>query len=128
MYLILKGDVIMSVGEKLKLFRNKKDLTLKELNKLTGISISFISDIENNRRNPSIDNLKILAKALDVQVSQLLDEGTSRLPQKNISIDDKLDELEEDMKILFLKAKKLSKEDRQKVLKMMDIFVEENNN
>ncbi|ACD23820.1 transcriptional regulator, MerR family [Clostridium botulinum B str. Eklund 17B (NRP)] len=118
----------MSVGEKLKLFRNKKDLTLKELNKLTGISISFISDIENNRRNPSIDNLKILAKALDVQVSQLLDEGTSRLPQKNISIDDKLDELEEDMKILFLKAKKLSKEDRQKVLKMMDIFVEENNN
>ena len=118
----------MSVGEKLKLFRKKKGLTLKELNKLTDISISFISDIENNRRNPSIDNLKIIAKALDVQVSQLLDEGNSSLPQKNIPIDDKLDELEEDMKILFSKVKKLSKKDRQKVLKMMDIFTEENNN
>ncbi|MBS6501419.1 MAG: helix-turn-helix transcriptional regulator [Clostridium sp.] len=118
----------MSVGEKLKTFRKKKGLTLKELNKLTGISISFISDIENNRRNPSIDNLKIIAKALDVQVSQLLDEGNSSLAPKNIPIDDRLDELEEDMKILFSKVKKLSKQDRQKVLKMMDIFTEENNN
>jgi len=32
------------------------------------------------------------------------------------------------MKILFSKAQKLSKEDRNKVLKMMEIFEEENNN
>lgn len=64
----------MSVGDKLRALRKQNKLTLKELSEKTNLSISFISDIENKRRNPSIDNLKLLANALNVSVSDLLDE------------------------------------------------------
>ena len=59
----------MGIGSKLKELRKQNKLTLKELSQKTNISLSFISDIENKRRNPSIDNLNILAVALDVPVN-----------------------------------------------------------
>ncbi|WP_143316888.1 helix-turn-helix transcriptional regulator [Clostridium sp. HBUAS56017] len=121
----------MSIGEKIKSLRKLNKLTLRELNSKTGLSISFISDIENKRRNPSIDNLKLLASALNVSVSQLLDDSNDLslkdMQTKKESIDHKLNLLEGDMKVLFQKVSKLSEEDRQKVIKMLDIFIDENN-
>lgn len=67
----------MSIGDKLKKLRKENNLTLKELHNKTGISISFISDIENKRRNPSIDNLKVLAQALNTSISDLLGEASN---------------------------------------------------
>ena len=50
----------MNLGKKLKHFRKCNGLSLKELSTLTNLSISFLSDIEHDRSNPSISNLKIL--------------------------------------------------------------------
>lgn len=58
----------MEIGEKLRTLRNEKDYTLKQLAVLTGISISFISDIENGRRIPSLPNLEKLARVLGVSL------------------------------------------------------------
>lgn len=65
----------MNVGNKLKSLRKQNNLTLKELHSKTGLSISFISDIENKRRNPSIDNLRILATALGVSADEFFKEN-----------------------------------------------------
>lgn len=59
----------LNIGKKLKKLRNNNGYTLKQLSEICGLSISFISDIENNRRNPSIENLNKLADALDVSVN-----------------------------------------------------------
>jgi len=48
----------MKISAKLRELRKNNNLTLKELSQKSGISVSFISDIENSRRNPSIETLK----------------------------------------------------------------------
>ena len=88
----------MKIGEKLKILRNKRDYTLKQLAHITGISISFISDIENGRRIPGLDNLKKLAVGLSVPASELIVETDIDIPTKlEISKTDSIQiELEED--------------------------------
>lgn len=64
----------MKISKKLKQMRKENNLTLKELSNKSGVSISFISDIENGRRNPSIETLKVLASALDTSAGEFLKE------------------------------------------------------
>lgn len=74
----------MTVGKRIKEIRKKKKLTLRELSKKADISISFISDIENGRSNPSLERLKSIAAALDTPVSVLLGESVSdEVSEKN---------------------------------------------
>ncbi|WP_084156248.1 helix-turn-helix domain-containing protein [Clostridium akagii] len=77
----------MKISEKLRELRSEQKLTLKELSEKSGISLSFISDIENERRTPSIEKLKILATVLGVPPSEFLQEST--LGDKVNNIDSK---------------------------------------
>jgi len=61
----------MYVKNKVKYYRKKCDLTLKELSELTGVSISAISLIENGKRIPSIFIASRIAKALNVTENNL---------------------------------------------------------
>lgn len=63
----------LDVGFKIKLLRKQQRLTLKELSEKSGLSVSFISDIENNRRNPNLQNLNKLSDSLGVPVTNLLE-------------------------------------------------------
>ena len=104
----------MSVGDKLRALRKQNKLTLKELSKKTSLSISFISDIENKRRNPSIDNLKILANALNVSVSELLDEKLYAPTTNKVNNND-----DEDLRRIERARNKMNPEQKEK---MMDIL------
>ena len=75
----------MNLGKKLKHFRKCNGLSLKELSALTNLSISFLSDIEHDRSNPSINNLKILSSALNIPMYHLLEDPNS--PSSDNSID-----------------------------------------
>ena len=55
------------IGKKLYILRKKRGYSLRKLAELTGLSHSFICDIEHGRSNPSINNLQVLAKALEVK-------------------------------------------------------------
>lgn len=63
------------VGKRIKELRKERGLSLKDLSKRIDISISFLSDIENERSNPSLDRIKDIAKGLDTTVSYLLGES-----------------------------------------------------
>ncbi len=76
----------MKVGIRIKALRKEKKITLKELAEKADISISFLSDIENGRSNPSLERLEEIAKALNTSISYLLGEDTP-------SVDDQLMEL-----------------------------------
>ena len=104
----------MSVGDKLRALRKQNKLTLKELSEKTSLSISFISDIENKRRNPSIDNLKILANALNVSVSELLDEKLYAPTANKVNNND-----DEDLRRIERARNKMNPEQKEK---MMDIL------
>jgi len=64
----------VNIGGKLRFYRGQNGMTLKELAERTGLSISFISDIENGRKNPSVENLQKLADGLGVNTSELMNE------------------------------------------------------
>lgn len=50
-----------------------KNLTIRQVSNLTGVSKSSIQRIMNNEISPSADTLELLAKGLKVRISDLLD-------------------------------------------------------
>ena len=51
--------------------RNKRNLTLEDLEKLTGISKSTLNNIENGKVSPTLKQLECIAKALNMKISDL---------------------------------------------------------
>lgn len=60
------------LGLKLRQFRQKKDFSLKELSKKTGVSVSYLNEIEKGKKYPKGDKIIALAKALDVDYDELV--------------------------------------------------------
>lgn len=55
----------------LKQIRHEKKVTLTKLSDRSGVSVSHISDIENNYKMPSLLVSVKLAKALDIEITEL---------------------------------------------------------
>lgn len=69
----------INIGKKVERFRKAKGLSSKELARIADITPSMLSQIERGLANPSIQTLKVLAKALDVPTfSFLLEESNTR--------------------------------------------------
>lgn len=64
----------MGIGERIKELRKEKGMTLKVLSAKINMSMSFLSDIENGKSNPSLKRCKEIAHGLNVPVSLLLGE------------------------------------------------------
>lgn len=52
----------MNIGKLLKEKRLASDLSIKEVSKITGISVRHLSYIENEERNPSLETLTVLCR------------------------------------------------------------------
>ncbi|CAM2952577.1 helix-turn-helix transcriptional regulator [Hathewaya histolytica] len=109
----------LSIGKKLKGLRNSKGYTLKKLSDLSGISVSFISDIENGRRNPSIENLQKICNALSVDISYFFDDVN-----RNCSEEHKINKNENAQYNEFIKSAGeffmndgVAEEDKEKIFK-----------
>ncbi len=53
-------------------WREYRELTLKNVSDATGIDVTTISRIENNKRDPSIKQVKSIAQALKIEVTDLI--------------------------------------------------------
>ncbi|BDA76075.1 transcriptional regulator (plasmid) [Calothrix sp. PCC 7716] len=60
-----------NIGKAIKLLRQTHNLKASEFAKVTGLSKSYISEIENGYNNPSLDKLSVIAKALSINVSEI---------------------------------------------------------
>jgi transcriptional regulator with XRE-family HTH domain len=58
----------MNLGGRTRMLREEKGLTIRHLAEQAGCSPSLISQLENNKVDPSISMLKRIAKALDVNI------------------------------------------------------------
>jgi len=72
----------LTLGNRIRKKRKEYSLTLKMLSEKCGISVSFLSDIEHDRRRPSLDRLKDIAGGLDTSVSFLLEEGNNEVENR----------------------------------------------
>lgn len=67
----------MHIGSTLRRLRKTNQLTLLDVKEATGLSVSFLSDMERGRTNPSIESLQKLASFYDVPIESLLMEYPS---------------------------------------------------
>lgn len=64
----------MKIGNNIKLYRKKKGLTQKQLAEKIGTTDSAITRYESNSREPSIEIITKIAKALNISINELLDD------------------------------------------------------
>jgi len=61
------------LGAKLRALRKRQGRTLADVGSETGLSVSFLSDIERGRARPSLDSLEKLASYYQLALNDLLD-------------------------------------------------------
>ncbi|MDQ0300765.1 XRE family transcriptional regulator of biofilm formation [Salibacterium salarium] len=77
------------IGQKIKLYRRKKGLSLSELSTKSNISKSYLSYIERDvKQNPSIDVLKKIAAVMEISVEELIEDSLPGLYQEEQLLDD----------------------------------------
>jgi transcriptional regulator with XRE-family HTH domain len=73
-----------SMGDSIRKARKKKKLTLHDVSEAASISISFLSEIERDKANPSMSVLKRIGNALQINFRDLLaDDERSLVIRKN---------------------------------------------
>ena len=67
-----RSSITIKFGLKLKMERTKKSLSQEKLAELAGISATSIGAIERGTSVPSLDTIAALAKALGMEITELI--------------------------------------------------------
>jgi transcriptional regulator with XRE-family HTH domain len=69
----------MNIGDRVKNIRQQMKISRKAFSELTGISVSYLSEIEHGIKHPTVETILKITKAFNMTVSELLGE-TAALP------------------------------------------------
>lgn len=117
-------------GNKLKFIRESKNIGVNELGRMIGVSPSYISALEKGtKKNPSLEVLDKIAKALNIPVTDLVNDLSDKNDKINTTdypswaskkdIRDFKKMLEEDENTLMFDGIPLTDEDRQRILDVL---------
>ena len=96
-----------SIGEKIRFYRRKKNITIQELAKGCGSSQSNLSEIETGKiKSPSAKIVAAIAEFLEVSTDELLLDNYTESPQKRT--------------MFFRKYENLSEESKKTIAKIVD--------
>lgn len=74
------GDQETELSQRIRRLREEKGLSLRAMAREAGVSVSFLSQVENGKASPSIPTLIKMARSLDEHVAALFEpRSTSRL-------------------------------------------------
>ncbi|SFU01745.1 DNA-binding transcriptional regulator, XRE-family HTH domain [Algoriphagus locisalis] len=65
-------DVKAEYGKKVRAIRNSKKVSQEKLAELADLDRTYVSDIENGKRNVSIETMYKIARALDTRLTDFL--------------------------------------------------------
>lgn len=63
--------LLLTIGQNIRRCRKEQDLTLKQMSRRTGLSVSLLSQIERAESSASVSSLHKLAQALDCRLTDL---------------------------------------------------------
>mgnify|MGYP001013366322 CR=1 FL=1 len=86
----------MNIGERLRDYRLKRGITQKDLSDKTGLSYTFINEIEHDKKIPSIETLLRMSSYYGATVSELLGETTPEMSPELKSLFDNIKSLPPD--------------------------------
>jgi len=64
----------LTIGQSMRKYRKSGGLTLKQMSRRTGLSVSLLSQIERAESSASLSSLYKIAAALDVRIQDLFGE------------------------------------------------------
>lgn len=110
----------MDIGKTIRAYRRSKKVTLKALAEQVCTTASFLSDIENNKKQPSVDTLGRLAEAFNVPLYMLFkdtpEEYIEDVSHQMATINSNQDSFILQARALFL-GDDISKEDKEAIFK-----------
>lgn len=112
-----------SAGERIRYLRNKREWSLRELEKRTGINYSVLSRIESGKRAITDEEIKIFSDIFDVSSDFIL----GRIDNMELTIEEKLDralQLRDGEKIYFYDMEGLTDEDIEMLKKQIELYRE----
>jgi len=65
-------DICEQFGRNLRQIRRKRGFTQEELAHRVGMDVSYLSELENGRKEPCLRKMKEMSQALNVRLPQLL--------------------------------------------------------
>lgn len=99
----------MNLGDRIAYFRTEKKLSVNKLANKSGISQSYLRDIELNVKHPTVETLTYICDALDISLLDFFNDST-------------MQKLDEDP--LFKMIYKLNHEQRKLLLDFINSIVE----
>ncbi|NDL59303.1 helix-turn-helix domain-containing protein [Phytoactinopolyspora mesophila] len=75
---------LSSIGPRLRALRRDRELTLTELSRQTGVSVSTLSRLESGERRATLELLLPLARAYDVTLDELVDAPPTGDPRVHL--------------------------------------------
>ncbi|MBC2727095.1 cupin domain-containing protein [Desulfosporosinus sp.] len=66
------------LGERIKIIRKQRDMTLQDLADKSGLSIGFISKVERGLTSPTFSALLKISKAIEIELVELVQASTDR--------------------------------------------------
>ncbi|HEY0263524.1 MAG TPA: helix-turn-helix transcriptional regulator [Granulicella sp.] len=69
-------SISMNIGTTIRGLRQQKGMSQGDIEKRTGLLRCYLSRVENGHTVPSLDTLKKIATALDVQLAEFFADGT----------------------------------------------------
>jgi len=62
----------MTVGQRIREIRREREMTLKDVAEATGLSLTYLSDVERGRTTPSLKTLARVAEGLAITTTDLM--------------------------------------------------------
>ncbi len=64
-------DICEQFGDRLRQVRRKRKITQEELAHRVGMDVSYLSEVENGRKEPCLRKMKEIAQGLGVTLAEL---------------------------------------------------------
>lgn len=68
----MEDEILIRFGNRVKELRTKSKLTQSQFAQKTGLHKNYIGMVERGERNPSLINIQVIAKGLEITISDLL--------------------------------------------------------
>lgn len=68
----MSEKILIKFGARIKQLRQEKGLTQEQFAQKCGLHKNYIGMIERGERNPSLINIEVIAKGLEISISNLM--------------------------------------------------------
>ena len=79
------SSLLSALGQGIRQVREDRSLSQERLAELAGLHRTYVSSVEQGRRNLSIENIQKIAKALGVSMTEIIQLCEDRLDRPNES-------------------------------------------